>query len=133
MNVKDILYSDEQVLFKAQQRRLISGKDMTPGEIFVTTKRIIIETNTWLGLKKEYEDLHYSDIDGVILKKNLLSANIIIRSRFQGEIHLSGVGKKEAQQMERLISQNIDRYRYGYGGGDRGCGKGQGQGAEQGR
>ncbi|MGA9151765.1 MAG: hypothetical protein WBZ36_14400 [Candidatus Nitrosopolaris sp.] len=79
---------------------------------------------------KEYEDLHYSDIDGVILKKNLLSANLIIKSRFQGELHLGGVGKKEAQHMEQLISQNIDRYRYGYGGGGS-QGQGQGQGSSR--
>lgn len=29
----------------------------------------------------------------------------------------AGVGKKEAQQMEQLVSQKIDQYRYGAGGG----------------
>ncbi|MGA9151766.1 MAG: hypothetical protein WBZ36_14405 [Candidatus Nitrosopolaris sp.] len=40
MNIKDILSSDEQVLFKAQQHRMVPGrKETAPGEIFVTTKR----------------------------------------------------------------------------------------------
>jgi hypothetical protein len=81
----------------------------------VTTKRVIIEASKMLGLKKEYEDLHYSDILGIDLKQNIFSSNLVIRSRFQGEIHLNAIGKKEAQRIEQIISENTDRYRYGAG------------------
>ena len=37
MNVKDILSEGEQILFKAQQHRVVpGGKEVTPGQIFVT-------------------------------------------------------------------------------------------------
>jgi hypothetical protein len=119
MNIKDILSKDEQVLFKAQQHRLVpGGKETAPGEIFITTQRVIIETSKWLGIKKEYQDLHYSDILGIDLKQNVFSDSLVIRSRFQGEIHLNAIGKKEAQKMEQIISEGANKYRYGYGGGN---------------
>ena len=50
MNIKDILSSDEQLLFKAQQHRLVpGGKEITPSEIFVTTKRVVMETPSLAG------------------------------------------------------------------------------------
>jgi hypothetical protein len=52
----------------------------------ILTERVIIETSKWLGLKKEYQDLHYTDIMNVVLKKNIWSSDIIINSRFQGQI-----------------------------------------------
>jgi hypothetical protein len=70
VNVCLTLLSTYPGLSSAQQHRLVpGGKETTPGQIFVTTKRVIIETSSWLGLKKEYQDLHYSDILGVDLLK----------------------------------------------------------------
>ena len=69
-----------------------------------------------MGLKKDYEDLHYSDILGIDLKQNLLSSDLIIRSRFQGEIIIHSIGKKDAPQLERIISQY---YAFGFGGNQR--------------
>ena len=68
-------------------------------------------------MKKEYKDLHYSDILGVDLKKNILSADLVIKSRFQGEVHISAIGKRDAETMEQMISENVNNYRYG-GGAD---------------
>src|SRR5215471_20150290 len=79
MNIKDVLSTGEEVLFGTQQHRFVpGGKETSPGQIFVTTERVIIETSRWLGLKKEYQDLHYSDIMNVVLKKNIWSSDIII-------------------------------------------------------
>jgi hypothetical protein len=62
MNVKDILSEGEQILFKAQQHRVVpGGKEVTPGQIFITNARIILETSTMLGIKKDYIDLPHSD------------------------------------------------------------------------
>ena len=117
MNVLDVLSPSEQVLFSARQKRAVpGGKDIAPGEIYVTTERVIIQTQHWCGLKKEFEDLHYSDILGMIYKKNVWSSELIIKSRFQGEIHLNGINKQEAAEMQRIISEGTNRYRYGYGG-----------------
>jgi hypothetical protein len=89
------------------------GKETSPGQIFVTTERVIIE---WLGLKKEYQDLHYSDIMNVVLKKNIWSSDIIINSRFQGQIVLKAIGKGDAQKIEQIVNEGIRSYRFGYGG-----------------
>ena len=106
MNVKDILSEGEQILFKAQQHRVVpGGKEVTPGQIFVTNERIILETSSMLGIKKDYIDLPYSDIMSLELKKNVFSSEIILQSRFQGEIHMKALGKKEAQDAERLINE----------------------------
>jgi hypothetical protein len=72
MNVKDILSEGEQILFKAQQHRVVpGGKEVTPGQIFITNQRIILETSSMLGIKKDYIDLPYSDIMSLELKKNV--------------------------------------------------------------
>jgi hypothetical protein len=106
MNVKDILSEGEQILFKAQQHRVVpGGKEVTPGQIFVTNERIILETSSMLGIKKDYIDLPYSDIMSLELKKNVFSSEIILQSRFQGEIHMKALGKKEAQEAEKLINE----------------------------
>ena len=39
MNVKDILSTGEEILFKGQQHRFVpGGKEITPGQIFVTNQ-----------------------------------------------------------------------------------------------
>jgi len=117
MNIQDLLSPGEQVLSNAGQKRAVpGGKSIAPGSIFITTERVIIQTNHWLGMKNEFEDLHYSDIMGMVYKKNIWSSELIIRSRFQGEIHIGGVNKQEALEMQRIINEGINRYRYGYGG-----------------
>jgi hypothetical protein len=117
MNIKDVILPGEEVLFGTQQHRFVpGGKETSPGQIFVTTERVIVETSKWLGLKKEYQDVHYSDIMNVVLKKNILSSDIIINSRFQGQIVLKAIGKGDAQKIEQIVNEGIRSYRFGYGG-----------------
>jgi hypothetical protein len=121
MNVSDILSSGEEVLYQGQQHRIVpGGKEVTPGQIFVTNQRVILETTHALGLKKDFEDLHYSDILGIDLKQNVFSCDLVIRSRFEDrmqEIHIKAIGKKDAPQLERIINEKINEYRFGSGGG----------------
>lgn len=110
MNVKDILSTGEEILFKGQQHRFVpGGKEITPGQIFVTNQRVILETSSMLGIKKEYQDLHYRDIMSIKLEKNVFSSKIILQSRFQGEIHITSLGKKEAQEIEQIINQKTSQ------------------------
>ena len=45
----------EELLFKSQQCRWMpGGKEVTPSQIIVSNQRIIIETSTMLGLRKNY-------------------------------------------------------------------------------
>ena len=61
--------------------------------------------SSMLGIKKDYIDLPYSDIMSVELKKNVFSSEIILQSRFQSEIHMKALDKKEAQEAEKLINE----------------------------
>jgi Bacterial PH domain len=116
MNVKDILSQGEELLFKSQQCRWMpGGKEITPSEIFVTNQRIIIETSTMLGLHKDFQDLHYSDVEGIELKKGILSSTLIIKSRFKGDVHINAIPKKQAGNVEQIINEGINRYGYGRG------------------
>jgi hypothetical protein len=38
-------------------------------------------------------------------------------SRFQGEVHIKAIGKKNDPKLEQIINQNMNNYRFGYGGG----------------
>src|SRR5215467_829717 len=102
MNIGDILSSGEEILYKGQQHRIVpGGKEVTPGQIFVTNQRVILETTHALGLKKDFEDLHYSDILGIDLKQNVFSCDLVIKSRFEDkieEIHIKAIGKKDAPE-----------------------------------
>jgi hypothetical protein len=76
-------------LFKAQQHRVVlGGKEVTPGQIFIT--------NAWR--------LPFSDNMSIELKKNVFSSEIILESRFQG-LHMKALGKKEVQEAEKLINE----------------------------
>jgi hypothetical protein len=48
-----------------------------------------------LDIKKDYEDLHYRDIMSIKLEKNVFSSKIILQSRFQVEIQITALGKKD--------------------------------------
>jgi hypothetical protein len=119
MNVNDILSENEEILYQGQQRRVVpGGKEITPGQIFVTSQRVILESTEWLGLKKSYEDLHYSDILGMDLKKNVFSCDLVIRSRFEDniqEIHIKAISKQDAPQLEKVINERMNNYRFGAG------------------
>jgi hypothetical protein len=116
MNIKNILSPGEAILFGGQQKRLVpGGKEITPGDLFVTNQRIILVTNSMLGLKHDYEDLHYSDIESILLKRNVFSSDVIIKSRFQGEIHLKAIAHGKAESIERAINERVNNYRYGAG------------------
>ena len=118
MNIKDILSEGEQVLFSGHEKRWApGGKEVTPDEFYITTERIIIETNQWMGLKKDFQDIHYSDVMSIELKRNVWSSDIIVHSRFQGQVMLKAINKHDAEKIEQIVNEGINRYRFGYGGG----------------
>ena len=43
----------------------------------------------------------------------------MIKSRFQGEVHISAIGKRDAETIEQMISENVNNYRYGGGAASR--------------
>jgi len=116
MNIRDILSNDEQILFSGHEKRWApGGREVAPGEFYITTERIIIETNQWMGIKKDFQDIHYSDVMSIELKRNVWSSNIIIHSRFQGQVMLKAIGKHDAEKIEQIVNEGINRYGYGRG------------------
>ena len=114
MNIKEILSENERILYVGQQKRLVpSGKEWLPGKIAVTDQRIILESTSMMGLKKSYEDLHYSDVESISFKKNVFSCEITLKSRFQGAISIHSIGKKDAENLERIINEYTSQYNYG--------------------
>jgi hypothetical protein len=113
MDVNAILSEGEEILYQGQQRRVVpGGKEVVPGQIFVTNQRVILQSNEWLGLKKNFQDLHYSDILGIDIKQNVFSCDLIIRSRFEDttqEIHIKAIGKKDAPKLEQIINLKKDK------------------------
>ena len=69
-------------------------------------------TSKW----KEYQDLHYSDIMNIVLRKKIWSSDIIINSRFQGQIVMKSIGNGDSQKIEQIVNEGIRSYRFGYGG-----------------
>src|SRR5215831_7018957 len=111
MNIRDILSSEEQILYQGQQHRLVpGGHEINLGKLAVTNQRIILESTSMLGLKKDFEDLHYSDILGIDLKQNVFSSDLAIRSRFQGTVTIKAIGKKDAPKLEKIVSEYVNQY-----------------------
>jgi len=117
LNIHEILSENEQILYEGQQHRIVpGGKEILPGRIAVTDQRIILQTTSFLGLKKDFEDLHYSDVESIGLHKNVFSSDLILHARFHGEIRIKAIGKDDAIRLERIINRLMNQYRFGYGG-----------------
>ena len=112
MNIKDTLSPNEEILFHAQQHRLApgGGHEFLPGQIFLTNQRIILETTSALGLRKDYTDLQYFDVMEIEMKKNVFSSTLILQTRFKGVIEMRGLGKKDCQKAEQIINEG--RYKF---------------------
>ena len=66
-----------------------------------------------MGIKKDFQDIHYSDVMSIELKRNVWSSDIIIHSRF--EVILKAIGKHDAEKIEQIVNEGINRYGYGRG------------------
>jgi len=110
-DIRSMLLRGEQVLFKAKQSRLKpGGKKFTPNTIYVTNQRIMFRNPKFLGLKKEYLDVFYRDINQIRLKKGVFSTEIQLSSRFQdSSIILPAVDKKDAEQIGGYIRKGMEK------------------------
>lgn len=110
-DIQSMLLRGEQVLFKAKQSRLKpGGSKLTPNTIYVTNQRIMFRNPKFLGLKKDYIDVFYRDINQIRLKKGVFSTEIQVSSRFQDSpITLPAVDKKDAEQIGGYIRKGIEK------------------------
>ena len=67
----------------------------------------------------------------IALAGGIGTSNLIIRSRFHGQVHINAISTNKARGVEQVINQKISQYTFGYGdGGGRGNGAPQ-QGGDQ--
>ena len=107
--VKSMLAEGEKVLMVAEQSRTLPGGSFfTPNTIIVTDRRVLFKDPEWLGLKANIVDMNYRDISNVELKRGIFSAEIYLKSRFEGkDIVLPAVDKGIAQKMISTIQSGI--------------------------
>lgn len=105
------LRQDEYVLTKCKQSRFLSGgKEINPGEIYVTNNRLIIYDHKLFG-RGTMKDIHYGDVANTEIKKGLLSNEILVRPRFQGIdiVKLGGLNKDLVYKIVQMINDGIAR------------------------
>lgn len=117
---KDIgrmLGEGETVHFKARQSRYMpGGKEINPGEIFVTNRRVIFYNHKLFG-RGEISDLSYADIANTEIKKGIFKCDLLLKPRFEGIDHvkITGIKQDEAFSMNSMINNWI-REQGGYHG-----------------
>ncbi len=94
--IKEILESDEKVLYGVQQAGL--GGNITGLEsVFVTNKRVIKMKPKVLGLRADIEDYLYKDMANVKLDKGILRSSISIVMRFRSDsLNIKNIPKDDA-------------------------------------
>jgi len=108
-DIKEMLMLNEDILFIAKQSRLRpGGSKLTPNTIYTTNRRIIFRDPRWLGIKKDYRDIYYRDVNNIKLKKGAFSTEIRLFSRFQKDpVVLKAVSKKDAAQIGQIIQKGM--------------------------
>lgn len=108
-DIINMLTQGEKILYQSTQSRYApGGSAFTPNTIYLTNQRIIYRDPKLLGLKKDYVDIYYRDINQIRLKKGIFSTEIIIMSRFQSDpIVLPAVAKKDAEYIGGLIRKGM--------------------------
>lgn len=105
--VKEILESDEKVLYGVQQAGL-GGKITGLESIFITTKRIIKVKPKTLGLRADIEDYLYKDMANVKLDKGIIRSSVSIVMRFRSDnAKIENIPKDEAYKIFKAIDDGI--------------------------
>jgi len=108
-DIKEMLMSQEEILFIARQSRVRPGGSLaTPNSIYVTNRRLIWRNPKLLGLKKDYNTQEYQDISNIRLKKGIFSTQIILKARFLSQpLRLPSIDKKDAAQIGVYIQKGM--------------------------
>ncbi len=105
--IKEILESDEKVLYGVQQAGL-GGKITGLESVFVTTKRVIKMKPKTLGLRADIEDYLYKDMANVKLDKGILRSSISIVMRFRSDsLNIKNIPKEDAYKIFKAIDDGI--------------------------
>lgn len=111
--VSDRLEADEEVLLVAKQTKnplKPGGSILTPNNIIVTDKKLIIRNPSALGLRQKLEMYSYDNIVDVKLERGVMSSSLTIN--VPGSVDdgvIDAVGKDEAEQILRIIQDAIKK------------------------
>ncbi len=106
-DISKILQPGESVVLAAQQAR--STNLINPDTIFITTRRLMIRKPTSLGLRKNIEDYHFTDIANVKLHKGIVRSSISLKVRYLSDnLEIDNISKEAGDRMVQLIQQGID-------------------------
>lgn len=104
--IADMLTDSEEVLHSVQQARM--KELITPNNIFITNKRVIVHKPRMLGLRKNIEDFKYIDMSNTIIDHGIIHSTIRIKMRFQpNEIFLEGIPKKVSREIFKTIQEGV--------------------------
>jgi hypothetical protein len=79
--------------------------------IVITNERIILRHPHALGLKKDYTDFNYGDVENVIIDKGIVRSTVKCTLKFGGEpLLLNDLPNADAEKAYGIIRENISRF-----------------------
>lgn len=104
--IKDMLVDGEKVIHAVQQARI--KQFITPDDIIITNKRVIVYRPRLFGLRKNIEDFKFIDMANTVIDQGIIQSTIKIKMRFQpDEVVLEGIPKKVSREIFKNIQDGI--------------------------
>ena len=109
-DLTNIIGPDERVEIYIKQK--FYHVKINVDSVVITNQRIILRHPHALGLRRDFTDFNYGDIENVILDGGILRSTIRCTLRFGGEpLVLNDIPKDEADKAYGIIRQNISNFR----------------------
>ena len=108
-DLKNILGPNENVEIYIKQK--IYHPKLDIDSVVITNERIILRHPHALGLKKNYTDFNYSNIENVIIDRGIMRSTIKCTLRLGGEpVLLNDLPNADAEKAYGIIRENISRF-----------------------
>ena len=108
-DIKKILGPNEKVELYIKEKNY--RPKINIDSVIVTNERIILRHPHALGVKKDYTDLGYSDIEGVELDKKVTRAALKLKTKKGKEaLELDNLPATHAEKAYGIIRENVGRF-----------------------
>jgi hypothetical protein len=108
-DIKKILGPNEKVELYIKDK--IYHPKLNIDSVVVTNERIILRHPHAAGLKKDYTDISYSDVEGVELDKKITRATLRLKNKKSKEaMELGNLPAEHAEQAYGIIRENVGRF-----------------------
>lgn len=109
-DLMNILGSDEKIEIYIKQKFFHPKFDID--SIAITNERIILRDSHTLGLKKNYVDYNYADLEKVIINRGIWRSKIQCTLASGGEpLSLDEIPNAEAEKAYVIIRENISKFK----------------------